>query len=70
MCKPTSLLVNVPSCSASVARELIVNRVSPWEVIGDVSWHDGEWRAFVTLTPSGPLMLMGFKISPWEKFSL
>jgi len=54
-------------CSASAARDLIVNRVCPWEVIGDVSFHDdGEWRALVTLTPSGPLMLMGFKISAWE----
>jgi hypothetical protein len=53
-------------CSASVARELIVNRVNPWEVVGNVTCHDGEWRAIVTLTPSGPMTLMRFRISQWE----
>jgi hypothetical protein len=45
------------------AAELIALRISPWELVGDPWFEDGEWHAHYRLGPSGPLIHGAFTIN-------
>lgn len=46
-----------------VIRQEIARHIAPAEIVGDISQHEGEWRALVTLRPYGPLLLVAFVLT-------
>ena len=55
--------VGVDALVRRSVRCAVADKIKPMEILGDVSKHGGEWRALVAVTPSGPMILMGFTVS-------
>lgn len=60
-------LIPHPFISIEMAKQAIEIDLKEYsEIKGEPVWDwiEDEWRALIAITPSGPLLLMGFKFKP------